>query len=409
MLKKVKVTNVNTGATCTQLIDTDTHEKALIGCGLAPNETAEIEDVTGIDEKIQRLSSPGASVEDRAAFFSGIGRCLERNIGIVKSLQLQTNRVKSARYKGLIAELVTALSMGEKLSEAMAKHPVEFPDEVLSLIIAGEEAGQLGRVCRRIGISAKKSNKIIKKLKGGLIYPAVVIVLSVVVVIVMSFTLVPAMSKLFLSFKAPLPAATKALMWLSDLFLHKPWAAALPFVGFYLFFSNWGRISNTRFVQTLSINLPVIGIIVRKSAASMGFRTLSMLVESNVRLTSALEITARATWHYNYKQFFNRLRDHIAVGRTLHEGFLMESYLLGEDGRNLCGLIELAAETGTGTEMLTEIADDYEEELDGIAGQMDKLIEPLTMMILGVMVGFLIYAIYGPIFSLGDTILPKKK
>ena len=87
----------------------------------------------------------------------------------------------------------------------------------------------------------------------------------------------------------------------------------------------------------------------------------------------------------------------------------MESHWLGEDGRNICGLIELASETGTGTEMLAEIADDYEEELDTLANQMDKLIEPLTMMILGVMVGFLIYAIYGPVFSLGDVILPGKK
>lgn len=409
MLKKVKVTNINTGATCLQLIDTDTHEKALIGCGLAPNETASIEDVTGVDEKIQRLSSPKASPEDRAQFFSGVGRCLERNIGIVKSLQLQTNRVKSPKYKGLIAELISCLSMGEKLSEAMAKHPVEFPDEILSLVIAGEEAGQLARVCRRIGTAQKKAGKIIKKLKGGLIYPAVVIVLSVVVVIIMSFTLVPAMSKLFASFKAELPLGTKALIGLSDLFMHQPHMAAIPFVVLYLFFANWGKIAGTRLMQDISIKLPVIGVIVRKSAACTGFRTLSMLVDSNVRLSSALEITAKATWHYHYKQLFSRLRDHIAVGRNLHEAFLMESHWLGPDGRNICGLIELAAETGTGTEMLTEIADDYEEELDQLASQMDKLIEPITMMILGVMVGFLIYAIYGPIFSLGDTILPKHK
>lgn len=409
MLKKVKVTNINTGSVCLQLIDTDTHEKALIGCGLAPNETANIEDVTGLDERIQRLSSPKPTVDDRAQFFSGLGRCLERNIGIVKSLQLQTNRVKSPKYKGLIAELITALATGEKLSEAMARHPAEFPDEILSLIIAGEEAGQLARVCKRIGTAQKKSGKIIKKLKSGLIYPAVVIVLSILVVIVMSFTLVPAMAKLFTSFKSELPAGTKALMWLSDIFLHQPWMAALPFIGLYIFFSNWGAISSTKLVQDISIRMPVVGLLVRKSAACVGFRTLAMLVDSNVRLTSALEITSKATWHYHYRQLFSRLRDHIAVGRNLHEAFLMESHWLGPDGRNICGLIELASETGTGTEMLSEIADDYEDELDNLANQMDKIIEPVTMMILGVMVGFLIYAIYGPIFSLGDTILPKNK
>jgi type IV pilus assembly protein PilC len=408
MLKKVKVTNINTGRSSLTLVDTDTHEKALIGCGLAQNETAQIDDITGLDEKFQRLTIPKGGADDRAAFFSGLGRCLERNISMTKSLALQTNRVKSAQYKGIIAELITALSAGEKLSESMGKYPQVFSDDILSLIMAGEEAGQLARVCRRIGTAQKKSSKIIKKLKGGLIYPAVVIVLGVVVVIVMSFTLVPAMSKLFATFKTGLPLGTRALIWLSDLFIHKPYMALVPFIGLYMFFSNFGKITAIPAVQNLMLKLPVVGILVRKSAAAVSFRTLAMLVDSNVRLSSALDITAKASWHHHYKNFFGKLRDHILVGRTMHEGFLMESHWLGTDGRNICGMIELAAETGTGTEMLTEIADDYEEELDNLAAQMDKIIEPLTMMILGVMVGFLIYAVYGPIFSLGDVILKKK-
>lgn len=289
----------------------------------------------------------------------------------------------------------------------MAKHADLFPEEILSLVVAGEEAGQLARVCRRIGNSQKKSSKVIKKLKGGLVYPAIVVTMSIVVVIVMSFTLVPAMSKLFASFKTELPMGTKALIWLSDLFMHRPYMAAAPLLVMYVIFSNWGRIMQLRIMQDIVIHLPVIGLLVRKSAAAVSFRTLAMLVDSNVRLTAALGITSQASWHYYYRQLFSRLRDHISVGRTLHESFLIESHWLGPDGRNICGLIELASETGTGTEMLSEIADDYEEELDNLAGQMDKLIEPLTMMILGTVVGFLIYAIYGPMFSLGDVILPK--
>jgi type II secretory pathway component PulF len=304
---------------------------------------------------------------------------------------------------------VTSIAAGEKLSEAMAKHSDLFPDQILSLIIAGEEAGQLSRVCRRIGQSSRKSSKIIAKLKNGLIYPAVVIVLAVVVVIVMSFTLVPAMARLFESFKAPLPLGTKALIALSDLFIHQPYMAALPFVGLYFFFKNWGRISEQHWVQDFALKIPKVKDIVRKSASAMSFRTLAMLVDANVRLSSALEITAKSTWHYHYKTFFNKLCEHIAVGRTMHEGFIMESHWLGPDARMICGLIELAAETGTGTEMLNEIADDYEEELDGLAGQIDKLMEPITIIFLGTIVGFLIYAIYGPIFSLGDVILPKSK
>jgi type IV pilus assembly protein PilC len=408
MLKKVTVTNVSTGRATITVVDTDSQEKALIGSGVASNETATVEDIIGLDETVHRISLKKPSVEDTAQFFSGLARCLDRNIGISKGLALQTNRVRSPLFKGVIGDLITSIASGQKLSEAMAKHPVLFPDQVLSLIIAGEEAGQLGRVCRRIGQSSRKSSKIIKKLQNGLIYPAVVIVLAVIVVIVMSFTLVPSMAKLFESFKAPLPLGTKALIFLSDILIKQPYLAALPFVGLWFFFKNWGRINSQKWVQDLALKIPKVGEIVRKSASAVSFRTLAMLVDANVRLSSALEITAKATWHYHYKNFFIKLGEHIALGRTMHEGFVIEGHWLGPDSRSICGLIELASETGTGTEMLNEIADDYEEELDGLAGQIDKLMEPLTIMFLGLVVGFLIYAIYGPIFSLGDIILPKK-
>ena len=408
MLKKVKITNIHTGKSAEALVDTDSDEKAVLGAGVGSNESTTIATITGVDEKLHRLTSPKPGIDDSAAFFSGLGRCLERNISLTKSLQLQTNRVKSPAYKGMIADLIHGISVGDKLSDVMAKYPRIFPDDMLSLIIAGEEAGQLSKVCNRIATSAKKSSKVLKKLKGGLIYPAVVIVLGVGVVIVMSFTLVPALAGLFASFKTDLPLGTKMLIALSDLFLHRPYLAVLPFVGLYFFFSNWGKISSLRAVQDMFLKLPAIGVIVRKSAAATGFRTLAMLTESNVRLTSALDITSQASWHYHYKELFMRLRDHIGVGRTLHEAFLMEAHWLGPDARNLCGLIELASETGSGTEMLAEIADDYEEELDNLAATMDKMIEPLTMLILGVMVGFLVYAIYAPMFSLGDVILKKK-
>ena len=409
MLKKVIITNIHTGKAFETVVDTDTHEKALIGAGASSSEVVHVEDIRGIDETVHRLSMTGDNLDDRVLFFNGLARCLERNISIIKSLQLQANRVKSPKYRGVIAELVYDLSIGEKFSDAIEKHPTVFPKELLSLIVAGEEAGQLPTVCKRIGGAQKKTAKIIKKLKNGMIYPAVVTCLAVAVVIIMSYTLVPAMKNLYDSLHVALPIGTKALLFISNLLIHQPWTILVPVVGLFMFFKNWGKIAGTRFMQDLFLKLPVVGKIVRKSASAVSFRTLAMLVDSNVRLSSALEITAEASWHWHYQEFFGKLAEHVAVGRTLHEGFQVEAYRLGPDGRSICGLIELASETGSGTEMLNEIADDYEDELDGLASQIDKLLEPITMVFLGVMVGLLVYAIYGPIFSLGDAILPKHK
>ncbi|MCB1091310.1 MAG: type II secretion system F family protein, partial [Verrucomicrobiae bacterium] len=268
-------------------------------------------------------------------------------------------------------------------------------------------AGRLPEIFRRIANSQKKTSRILKKLKSGMIYPGIVISLAIGVIITMSFTLVPAMSKLYASLNSDLPAPTKALMAVSDILIKQPWMAALPVLGLFLLFKNFGKITAIPKVQIALAHSPIIGNIVRKSASAVGFRTLALLIEANVRLTTALEITRDTSWHIYYKTFFDKVKNHILNGLTLPDAFLIESHLLGNDGRLICGLMEVAAETGAGTELLNEIAEDYEDELDGIANQIDKLIEPFTIVILGGMVGGLIYSIYAPVFSLGDALFKK--
>jgi len=408
MIKKVSLTNIHTGRRSVTLVDTGTDEKALVGSGKTPVETAEISDLTGLDETIQRLTSKRNSLDDRVALFNGLAKCFDRNIPIVKSFHLQANRVKTPRYRGVVADVAHDLTQGEKISDAMAKAGDIFTPDIVALIRAGEESGRLPEIFRRLGSSQKKTSRILRKLKSGMIYPAVVTSLGVGVVITMSFTLVPAMTKLYTSLNSELPAATKMMMGFSQILLKQPWLAALPVAGLFLFFKNWGRIARIPAVQTLFLKVPVVAGLVRKSAAAVGFRTLALLIEANVRLTAALDITAQTSWHHHYRTFFERVMNHILAGLTLPDAFLVESHWLGDDGRTICGLMETAAETGGGTELLNEIAEDYEDELDTAANQIDKLIEPVTIVILGTLVGFLIYAIYAPVFSLGDALLKKK-
>ncbi|MCB1235214.1 MAG: type II secretion system F family protein [Verrucomicrobiae bacterium] len=408
MLKKVALTNIHTGRSAVALVDTLTDEKALVGAGKTPVETAKITDVTGVDERIQRLTNPKKPMTDREALFNGLAKCFERNIPIIKSFQLQANRVKSPRYRGAIADIAEDLAAGEKMSDAMAKHKDIFGPDIIALIRAGEEAGRLPEIFRRIATSQRKTTRILRKLKGGMVYPGIVITLAVGVIITMSFTLVPAMSKLYASLNTDLPMATKIMMKVSNLLIHQPWMAAIPIVALAVFFKNFGKLMSLPKMQELLLKVPVISNVVRKSAAAVSFRTLALLIEANVRLTTALEITGDTAWHVHYKTFFQKIKNHILNGLTLPDAFLVESHWLGDDGRTICGLMEVAAETGSGTDLLNEIAEDYEDELDTVAQQIDKLIEPFTIVILGSMVGSLIYAIYAPVFSLGDALLGKK-
>ncbi|MDD5200611.1 MAG: type II secretion system F family protein [Terrimicrobiaceae bacterium] len=409
MLKKVSLTNITTRRTHHTIVDTDTDAKALVGAGKAPNETARVTPIGGADEFVQRMSEKKPSLEERVAVFGGLARCLERNISTIKSLELQTGRVKSPRYRGVLAELAYQISIGEKLSDAMARFPDVFPDDVLALIRAGEESGRLASVCGQIANTQRKTVRILKKLKTGMIYPAIVLVMAVSVTIAMSFTLVPAIAKLYGSMHAQLPFATIAMMKFSDVLVHQPYFALVPFIGLGLLFKNWGKIYAQLPVQKLVLYIPTVGMIVRKSAATVSFRALAMLLQANVRISTALEITAQSSSHVYYREFFMRVRDHVIDGLDLPESFLMESHWLGTDGRTISAVMQIASETGSANEMLDEIASDYEDELDTIANQIDKILEPITIVCMGVMVGFLVYAIYGPIFGLSKVILPQKK
>ena len=408
MLKNVTLTNIYTAKSFQVVVDTDDDAKAVLGSGKAPNETAVVHDIVGLDEAIHRLTGKKPSNDEMASLFAGLARCLERNISTIKSLELMASRLKTPRYRGAVAEISQHILNGDKLSDCFAMHPDLFSDDVVALLKAGEESGQIHEIFRQIAHAKRKSLRVLKKLKAGLIYPAIVLFLAVVVTIVMSFTLVPAISKLYGAMNAKLPVPTIIMMKFSDILLQQPYLAAIPIVGLMVFFKYAGRLYRIPRVQIALTRMPTVGNIIRKSAAMVSFRCLAMLLQANVRIVVALEIAAKSSNHVEFENFFLSVRDHVHDGLSLPESFLMESHRLGPDGRTTAAVVQMAGETGGINEMLDEIALDYEEDLDLIAGQIDKILEPIMLVIMGLIVGFLVYAIYGPIFNLSKVILPKK-
>lgn len=409
MLKKVVLTNIYTAKSTEIIVDTDDDIKAVLGAGKAPNETAVVSDITGLEEGVQRATGSKPNIEEAVTLFSGMARCLERNISTIKSLELMAARLKSPRYRGAVADISHHVLAGDKISDCFAMHSDLFTEDVLALLRAGEESGQLHAVFKQIAQGRSKSAKILRKLKSGLIYPAIVVVLALGVVIVMAFTLIPAISKLYIAMKAPLPLPTRFLMGFSELLLHQPYLAAVPIIAIMVFFKYWPKIYRKPMVQIAATHLPTVGNIIRKSAAMVSFRTLALLLQANVRISIALEIAAKSSNHIEFERFYMAVRDHIADGLSLPESFLMESHRLGPDGRMVAAVVQMAGETGGVNEMLDEIASDYEEELDIVASQIDKILEPIVLVMLGCVVGGLVYAIYGPIFGLSKVILPQKK
>ena len=409
MLKKVRLTNIYNGKKSEVIVDTDDDAKAVFGAGKAPNETVEVVDITGADEFVNRMTQKKPSLEESASFFNGMARCLQRNIAINKGLELMTGRLKSPRFRAAVAEISSSIMAGEKMSDAFAEHTDLFTEDVLALIRAGEESGQIDMVFQQITSGREKSLRILRKLRAGMIYPVIVLILAVVVIIVMSFTLIPAVSKLYGSMNVALPLATRILIAFSNLLLHQPYFAAIPLVLIFLLIKNWGKIYRVPKIQIFFSRIPTVGKLITKTAAMVSFRILALLLQANVRVAMALEIAAKSANHVEFEEFFLRVRDHIVDGMSMPESFLMEAHRLGADGRAIASVVQMAGETGGMNEVLDQIATDYEEQLDLMSAQIDKLLEPFVLIILGSVVGGIIYAIYGPIFGLTKVILPAKK
>jgi len=237
----------------------------------------------------------------------------------------------------------------------------------------------------------------------------IVLLLAVGVVIIMSYTIVPSMSKLYASMKVELPLATRALTVFSNTLVKHPYVALVPILAIVALAKNWSKIYRVPRIQLFFTRIPTVGTLIRKTAAMVSFRVLALLLSANVRVATALEIAARSANHVSFEEFFLAVRNHIQDGLSMPESFLMESHRLGEDGRNIAALVQMASETGSMNEVLDELAADYEEELDLMSAQVDKLLEPFVLVILGSVVGGIIYAIYGPIFGLSKVLLPQGK
>lgn len=407
MLKKVTLTNIYSNRSSEVIVDTDNDAKALFGAGKAPNEKSEIVDIVGLDEAVHRLSQKKPSLEETVSLFSGLARCLKRNISITKSLEMMTGRMRSPRYRGALADINACILSGEKLSDCFAQHPDLFAEDTLALIRAGEESGHIDAVFSQITSGRTKSLRILRKLRSGMIYPVIVLVLAIAVIIVMSFTLVPSISKLYASMNVALPLPTQMIIAFSDLLISRPYVAAIPIIGLIALLKSWSKIYAIPRVQIAFSRIPSVGNLIRKSAAMVSFRVLALLMEANVRVVTALEIASKSANHVEFERFFLAVRNHVIEGLSIPESFLMESHMLGADGRSVAAIVQMAGETGGMNEVLDQIATDYEEELDIMANQIDKILEPLVLVVLGTMVGGIIYAIYGPIFGLSKVLMPK--
>jgi len=340
--------------------------------------------------------------KDIAFFSRQMATMMKSGVPIVQSLEIIGSGHKNVRMKKMVDEIRTDIEGGSSLYEAIAKHPVQFDELYRNLVRAGEGAGVLETVLDTIANYKENLEALKGKIKKALFYPAMTIAVAILVSAILLIFVVPQFETVFQNFGADLPAFTKMIVAASR-FMVKYWWLALIVVGgsiFAFIFFKKRSLAFQHFLDRLILKIPVIGEIMHNSAIARFARTLAVTFKAGVPLVEALETVAGATGNTVYEKAVLRVRDDVAVGYPVNMS-LKQTNLFPH---MVIQMTAIGEEAGALDGMLFKVAEYYEQEVNNAVDALASLIEPMIMVIIGVMVGGLVIGMYLPIFKLAAVV-----
>jgi len=379
------------------------------GKSLAPDEAALRADLrrqgiapSRIRKQRDRIGGGKVDAADIAVFSRQLATMLAAGIPLVQAFEIVAGGNEKASMRKLILDIKSDVEGGTSLHEALGKHPLQFDDLFVNLVEAGEQAGALEALLDKVATYKEKTEALKKKVKKALFYPAAVLVVALIVTVVLLLFVIPQFEALYKGFGADLPAFTQMVINLSRFVQHDGLylAIAIGAVAWTFFYFKKRSRAMRQFLDRLALKIPVIGPILNKSCIARYARTLSTMFAAGVPLVEALESVAGATGNIVYETAVLRMRDEVATGQRLQRS--MEATGLFPNMVNQ--MIAVGEESGSLDEMSGKVATFYEAEVDNAVDAMSSLMEPLIMLVLGVLVGGLVIAMYLPIFKLGSVV-----
>jgi len=329
----------------------------------------------------------------------------DAGLPILRSLNILEEQQKAGPLKNALSTVVEDVEGGATLSEAMAKHPKAFNRLYVNMVAAGETGGVLDVILIRLAEFMEKSQKLKAKIKGALIYPSVVISFAVGIVTMIMIVVVPKFEEIFRDFDTTLPGLTQMLIGISNWFVKGTppgWAVVLfsP-IAFFLFIKLLRQSKGGRFaVDTVLLKLPIAGQIAGKSSIARFTRTLGTLVNAGVPILEAINITRDTSGNEVYARAMNKVHDAIREGDTFADPLRATKVVDGI----VVNMVSVGEETGELDKMLIKVADNYDEEVEVLVGSLISLLEPIMVAVLGLIVGFIVIALFLPLVSLINSL-----
>jgi type IV pilus assembly protein PilC len=321
---------------------------------------------------------------------------------LVQCLDILGSQQSNATFRVIIKEIKSDVEQGSTFADALKKHPKPFDALYTNLVAAGEVGGILDTILNRLAVYLEKADALRRKVKGAMVYPTTVLVVAVGVVVLMLVKIIPTFERMFKDFGGELPGPTQVVVSLSHFM--QAWIGpflTLTVIGIIAFFQARKRSPKfRRRTDAFALKLPVFGPLLRKVAVARFTRTLGTMIASGVPILDGLDIVAKTAGNMVIEEALNDVRSAIAEGKTIAEPLAESGVFPGM----VVQMIAVGEETGAMENMLSKIADFYDDEVDAAVDALTAMLEPLMMVGLGGTVGGMLIAMYLPIFKIADTI-----
>lgn len=340
-------------------------------------------------------------MQELIVFAHNLSAMMKAGLSLSRGLVILERQTKNKAFKVTLKSIIDEISRGSTLSAGMAKFPKVFSAVFVSMVRAGEESGGLSESLLVVGDQLEKSYLLKKKIKGAMIYPAVVVTTLIVIGVLMFIFVVPTLAATFKELNTELPTSTKFIIWMSDFLSNNLLLGILVVAGAGLaFYALLRTKQGRRAFETVLFRLPVVGELVRQSNAARTTRTMSSLLSSGVDMIEAITITKDVLQNSYYKDLMVLASERVQKGIPLSSVFAetdIYPILVGD-------MVEVGEETGKLSGMLLNVALFYENEVDDATKNMSTIIEPVLMVFIGASVGFFAVSMISPMYSVMSNV-----
>jgi type IV pilus assembly protein PilC len=348
-----------------------------------------------------KIGRGSIKTRDVVIFTRQFSTMINSGLPLVQALTILAEQTDNKALAEVTKKVVFDVESGNTVADALSKHPRAFTNLYVNMVAAGEAGGILDTILMRLATFLEKNDALVRKVKGAMIYPTVIMSVAAIAVVVLLIFVIPVFESMFASVGLALPLPTRIVIGASRFLKGYWWMVLAIGVSAGYFLRKYYATSNGKLaIDRLMLKMPVLGDVLRKSAVSRFTRTLGTLISSGVSILEGLEITAKTAGNRVIQDAIMDSRASIAGGDTIAQP-LQKSKVFPP---MVISMIAVGEQTGGLDEMLSKIADFYDEEVDAAVSNLLSLLEPIMIVFLGVVVGGMVVAMYLPIFDMINAV-----